>query len=171
MHLVLEKHLIRISSKDLINLIQIAFNMRDDRTVLIRNKIIEILLASAQKLSKIDFETICLDLISKWTNHRSFMFRVTAIHAVALLSLIPGFKIFNKLFGDLVKNGIKEKVMNVKLSLMRLVGLLNQSNPKMTKNNHQLNILLRFYQDDMETRVSAVALLVLKSLEEKHQRT
>lgn len=168
--LSLENHLIPLTTIELKNLIEIAFLLAEDRTVLIRNRIIEILISCVHKLSKSDFNLISSNLMSKWTNHKSFMFRVSAIHCAALLSLVPGLENFKKIFSDLVKNGIKEKVMNVKLSLIRLVGLINQSLPGLTEGNHQLNILLRFYQDDIEKNVAAVAGLVLNSLEEKNQK-
>lgn len=136
-----------------------------DVTVAVRNRTLEACLALAHVLPKSRFEEVVDNLLKKWTSHKSFMYRVSAIHLVALLALIPDFQVFGRLFGNIIRNGLKEKVLNVKLCLLRLVGLINQLFPNLTQNNHQLKIMLDFFEGDVDKNVSRIAGIIQRTFQ------
>ena len=156
-----------IESTDAENLLNIMLSFAEDKTTLIRNKIIEIICQCVHKLPRKQFDQIVSRLLLKWTSHRSFMYRISAIHLVALLGLLDNFPPYSSHFSSLLKNGLKEKVVNVKLCLLRLIGLINQRFPELTHRNHQLRILLGFLEGDIDKNVSTIASMIQQTFVER----
>jgi hypothetical protein len=141
------------------------FGFAEDVTAVVRNQTIEAFTSFAHILPKGKFEKLCENLLRQWTSHKSYMFRISAIHFLAILALIPDFALFGKFFGNVIRNGLKEKVVNVKLCLLRLVGLINQLLPQLTRNNHQLKIMLDFFEGDVDKNVARIAGIIQNSFQ------
>lgn len=155
----------RLEQKQLETIEEILFAFADDTTMMVRNKVIESLMALAHIVSQSYFETIVDRLLKQWTAHKSYMYRISAIHLVALLTLVPKLKNFKSVFDGVVRNGLKEKVVNVKLCLLRLVGLVNQVIPEVTRVSPHLKIMLGFFEGDVDKSVARIAGVIQKTFE------
>ena len=158
----------KISLKEMKIIEDILISFAEDKTVTIRNKVIEAIISLAHIVSETVFEEMIERLLKNWITHKSYMYRISSIHLMALLSLIPQLKTFQKLFGNVVRNGLKEKVLNVKLCLLRLVGLINQIHPHLTRKSHQLKIMLGFFEGDIDKSVSKIATVIQNTFEQEN---
>jgi hypothetical protein len=138
----------------------------EDSVIVIRNKVIEIICGLFHKMDRDRLNTMTKAIITKWTQHRSYMYRLSAIHLFANICLIPGFSATEELFNLIINSGLKEKVSNVKLCLLRLIGLINQIHPQLTHKNNHLRMFLGFMQVDMNKNVSYIGNMIHMTLEE-----
>lgn len=161
-----EKIQLKLDENEIMVIEELIKGFIDDSVIAIRNKVIEIICGLFHKMDKNRLNAMTKHIMSKWTQHKSYMYRLSSIHLFANICLIQNFSLTQEFFNLILKNGLKEKVSNVKLCLLRLIGLINQIHPNLTQKNQQLRILLGFMQGDINKNVSYIANMIQMTLEE-----